>query len=121
MLRRDKRVCERYLKESDGGHECVIPPVSYYEIKRGLLAVNAIAKARDFDILCLEFEVGEMNARAWDEAAQLYALHRQNGQTIEDADLFIAAFCKVNDYTLVTNNTKHFARIAGLRLSNWME
>jgi predicted nucleic acid-binding protein len=121
MLRHDRRVCEKYLEESYNGHECVIPPVSYYEIKRGLLAVNAIAKARDFDMLCLEFEVGEMNTHAWDEAARLYALQRQNGQIVEDADLFITAFCIVNGYTLVTNNTKHFVRIDGLQLSNWTE
>ena len=76
MLRQDKNVCEQYLAESQKGHECVILPVAYYEIKRGLLATNAIAKARDFDVLCQEFEVGEMNAQAWDEAARLYALHR---------------------------------------------
>jgi predicted nucleic acid-binding protein len=121
MLRHDERVSERYVTESYKGHACVIPPVAYYEIKRGLLAINATAKARNFDILCHEFEVGEMNTRAWDEAARIYALHRQKGQTTEDADLFIAAFCIVNGYTLVTNNTKHFERIEGLRLANWAE
>ena len=121
MLRNDRNVCERYLAESQDGHECIIPPVAYYEIKRGLLASNAVAKARDFDILCQEFEVGEMNTRAWDEAARLYALHRQKGAAIEDADLFIAAFCIINGYTLVTNNIKHFVGIDGLHLVNWVE
>jgi len=121
MLRQDKRVCERYLTESYDGHECVIPPVAYYEIKRGLLAANATAKARDFDALCQEFEIGEMNVQAWDEAAMLYAMHRQKGEPIEDADLFIAAFCIVNGYTLVTNNIKHFKDIDGLQLVNWVE
>ena len=121
MLRQDKRICERYLAESRKGHECVIPPVVYYEIKRGLLATNAAAKARDFDVLCNEFEVGEMTTEVWDEAARLYAVNRQIGQSIDDADLLIAAFCAINDYTLVTNNTKHFERIDGLRFVNWAE
>ena len=30
MLRQDNDVCERYLAESQNGHECVIPPVAYY-------------------------------------------------------------------------------------------
>ena len=119
MLRQDKDVCERYMVESQKGHECVIPPVAYYEIKRGLLMTNAIAKARDFDVLCQDFEVGEMGARAWSEAARLYALHRQKGELAEDADLFIAAFCIVNDYTLVTNNIRHFEHIDELKLVNW--
>ena len=119
MLRQDKNVCEQYLTESQNGHECVIPPVAYYEIKRGLLATNAFAKARDFDILCQEFEVGEMNTQIWDEAARLYATHRQRGEPVEDADLFIAAFCIANNYTLVTDNKRHFEHINGLQLVNW--
>jgi predicted nucleic acid-binding protein len=119
MLRKDKRVCEKYLEESYKGHECIIPPVAYYEIKRGLLATNASARAREFDLLCNEFEVGVMNTHTWDEASRLYAFHRKKGQSLEDADLFIAAFCLVNGYTLVTNNTKHFKDISGLRFTNW--
>ena len=119
MLRQDEQVCERYLMESLNGHECIIPPVAYYEIKRGLLATNATAKAQYFVILCQEFEVGEMSALAWDEAARLYAICRQMGAPVEDADLFIAAFCMVNDYTLVTNNVRHFEHINGLKLVNW--
>ena len=121
MLRQDKYVCEQYLAESQKGHECVIPPVAYYEIKRGLLATNAMGKARDLGVLCQYFEVGEMNTHAWDEAARLYALHRQKGELAEDADLFIAAFCIVNDYTLVTNNIRHFEHIDGLKLVNWKQ
>jgi predicted nucleic acid-binding protein len=36
-----------------------------------------------------------------------------------DMDVLIAAFCKTYDLTLVTNNTKHFENIAGLRLADW--
>ena len=38
---------------------------------------------------------------------------------IEDMDLFIAATALYNDLTLVTNNTKHFENIPGLKLENW--
>lgn len=40
---------------------------------------------------------------------------------IEDADLFIAAVCIVNDLQLITNNKKHFSRIHGLKTENWLE
>ena len=121
MLKRDNNVCEKYLAESDNGHECIIPPVAYYEIRRGLLAINATAKTREFEILCQEFGVGEMNTSAWDKAAQLYAERRRNGRQIEDADLFIAAFCIVNGYTLVTHNIRHFDGIDGLTIVDWTE
>jgi tRNA(fMet)-specific endonuclease VapC len=121
MLKADKQVNDRYLSESEKGGECVIPPLVYYEIRRGLYATNATTKMNHFDLLCREFVVGEMNTAVWDKAAQLYALHRQQGKIIEDADIFIAAFCLVNGYILVTNNIKHFSSIDGLKLSNWKE
>jgi len=120
MLRGDRCVGERYLLESNEGHECVIPPIAYYEIRRGLLAVNATAKLRNFDELCFEFKVGDMNFHIWNEAAKIYAAGRQMGRVIEDADIFIAAFCIANRYTLVTNNTKHFEGIENLLLTNWV-
>jgi predicted nucleic acid-binding protein len=54
-----------------------------------------------------------------EHAATVYAALRRSGRTVEDADILISAFCIVNGYTLVTNNTKHFADIDGLQLANW--
>jgi tRNA(fMet)-specific endonuclease VapC len=42
------------------------------------------------------------------------------GERIEDFDLLIAATALSLNYTLVTNNTKHYRRIEGLQLENWM-
>jgi len=42
------------------------------------------------------------------------------GERIEDFDLLIAATALSLNYTLVTNNTKHYKRIKGLQLENWM-
>jgi tRNA(fMet)-specific endonuclease VapC len=38
---------------------------------------------------------------------------------IDDMDLIIAATAITMNYTLVTNNEKHFSRIPGLELENW--
>jgi len=37
----------------------------------------------------------------------------------KDADIFIAAYCMNNDYTLVTDNISDFKRIDGLNYVNW--
>jgi len=42
------------------------------------------------------------------------------GNIIDDADIFIAACALAEDLTLVTNNEKHFERIDGLRIENWL-
>ena len=62
----------------------------------------------------LELNVGVMEVFA-DIKAKMYA----KAIRIEDMDLFIAATAMYNDLTLVTNNTKHFENIPGLKLENW--
>ena len=42
------------------------------------------------------------------------------GQTISLADMEIAAITIANDFTLITGNTKHFKRVTGLKLENWL-
>ena len=41
------------------------------------------------------------------------------GNRLDDLDLIIASCAMAQNLTLVTNNTKHFARIDGLKLANW--
>ncbi len=120
MLKDNDAVYEQLDKALERNDRCVIPPIVYYEVKRGLLAVNAANKAHDFERLCCDFGVGRMNMSSWDMAAQLYAAFKRQGTPKEDADIFIAAFCIANGYTLVTNNVKHFENIDNLQIVNWV-
>jgi len=120
LLKDNSKVYESFDRATANGERCVIPPVVYYEIKRGLLFSGATIKADDFDMLCRELGIGEMSVQVWDKAAQLYSEHRKKGESIDDADLFIAAFCIVKGYTLVTNNIKRFENVEGLQLVNWI-
>jgi len=68
---------------------------------------------------------GQLNIIESDEAiskefGKLKALLENAGTIIDDADIYIAACARVYGLTLVTNNTKHFRYIKGLKLDNWM-
>lgn len=52
---------------------------------------------------------------------KIKATLEKDGNIIDDADLFIAACAMSNDAVLVTNNEKHFKRIKGLKLDNWLK
>jgi tRNA(fMet)-specific endonuclease VapC len=55
------------------------------------------------------------------KAADIYAdLHRR-GLLIGDADILIAATALVHGYAVATNNERHFQRILGLQLENWLK
>jgi predicted nucleic acid-binding protein len=60
-----------------------------------------------------------MELKDWEEAALIHARLKSRNITIEPDDIFIAAFCIVREYTLVTNNTKHFKHIDGLMYTDW--
>lgn len=50
---------------------------------------------------------------------ELKAELRRIGQPIAEFDLLIASVALAENYILVTNNTRHYARITGLQLENW--
>ena len=60
------------------------------------------------------------NEARMDKFGQIKADLRRQGKLIEDLDMLIASVAIVKDCVLVTNNTNHFKRIAGLKLENWL-
>ena len=59
-----------------------------------------------------------------EESAMLFgnikAVLKSEGNIIEDFDILIASIAMANNCVLVTNNEKHFSRIEGLKIENWL-
>ena len=57
-------------------------------------------------------------------AAELFGRNkarlRRAGNTVADADLMIAAVAQSHGAILVTGNTRHYTRVEGLRLEDWI-
>ena len=70
--------------------------------------------------MCTWYPIGEMRLETWELAANIYTDLRKAHYTVGDADILIAAFCLIDGYTLVTNNTKDFKNIDGLRFVDWV-
>lgn len=101
------------------GHDVMLNAVCYYEIKRGLHLPTFQRKDRAFAQLVQDFGMLHLDIAALDEAADIYQVLRRQGQPIEDADLLMSAIARANGATLVTNNTRHFQRVANLQLVDW--
>jgi len=43
------------------------------------------------------------------------------GTPLDEADLRIASIALANDLTMVTGNVRHFARVPGLGIENWLD
>lgn len=59
-------------------------------------------------------------AVAIDEYGRQKDILVKKGQMIEDFDLLIGCTAVTKNLTLVTDNTKHFSRIEGILLENWV-
>ncbi|MCL1929030.1 MAG: PIN domain-containing protein [Treponema sp.] len=118
-LRGNTAVIENIEKAINEDHTVVISPIVYYEVKRGLLLINATKQLQKFADLCNLFPVGEFGDYLLESAIEIYVQERKEKRNIEDADVFIAAFCLHNNYILVTDNAKHFKNIQGLHTVNW--
>ncbi len=62
----------------------------------------------------------DSNEEVCERFGKLKAQLESDGNILDDADLFIAACALVNQLTLITNNERHFSRIKGLKLENWV-
>jgi len=119
LLNGDVNVIPKYRKVLTDGSKIVIPPIVFYEVQRGLLAKRLHKRLAKFDAMYQKILHVGFDKSVWQRAAEIYASLCQQGKPIEDSDIFIAAYCIVNDFTLVTNNTRHFERIDGLKIANW--
>jgi len=123
-LRDEGRVAEHFKREiQENGNIYAISYFCAYEIKRWLnYKPTRITRsyATQFDILFQNVhELADMSSFVWEKAAEVHIALQNRGQLIGDADILIASYCLVNDYTLVTRNTNDFKRINGLQFVNW--
>jgi tRNA(fMet)-specific endonuclease VapC len=119
---RDKpaSVRERFAK-IDSQQIC-ISVVTYAELLYGVKRSSSSKVNRPI----VENYVRHLVIQPWDEmAADHYSTIRtlleSSGQPIGGMDTQIAAHALSLDAVLVTNNTRHFERVPGLKLENWVD
>lgn len=112
---------ERKLQEATSvGEEIFISFITYYEIKRGLLAVNAVRQLGSFNIFFRKYEVLFLdNIDIIEEACKIHADLKIKGRPIQDADVLIAATAIARGLVLVSNDSD-LLRVDGLSLENWL-
>ncbi|MFN6526470.1 type II toxin-antitoxin system VapC family toxin [Nostoc sp. ChiSLP03a] len=96
---------------------CVITAAElYYGAYNSNRVSENLSNAEDF---IQNLSVLSLTDHALRKYGELKAELRRIGQTIAEFDLLIASVALAENYTLVTNNTRHYERINGLKLENW--
>lgn len=94
--------------------------ITYYEIVSGLKRKDARKKLDAFLEFAAQNSVLPLTETAASLAAEQYARLCKSGTPVDDIDLLIAGIALANDLVLVTHNTRHFERITGLELADWI-
>lgn len=101
--------------------EVSISAITRAETRFGLALLKPDDKRRrTVDLLLNEFPVLPWTGEAADRYGEIAAHLQHTGQPIGDMDTQIAAHALVLGLTLVTHNTRHFKRVPGLKLEDWM-
>ena len=101
--------------------EVAISAITRAETQFGLALLQPDDKRRrTVDLLLNEFPVLPWTLEAADRYGDIAAHLQQTGQPIGVMDTQIAAHAVVMGLSLVTHDTRHFKRVPGLKLADWM-
>lgn len=110
---------EHRMAQYDQGTLC-ISAITLAELEVGVEKSQNYTKNRDaLDEFCVLFDVLNFGRDAAMEYGRVRANLESQGRIIGSLDLLIAAHCLADGATLVTNNTREFSRVEGLRVENW--
>ena len=104
---------------AQGLDKCAISEITYAELLYG--AANSqmpLKNAEAVELFIVDLEVIPISSAIPIFAREKSRL-RRIGKPLEDFDLLIGATAINHDLTLVTNNTRHFNRLQGIKLEDW--
>ena len=78
------------------------------------------ATRESVDSFLKPFEILGFDARAAGEYAEIRLQLEKEGRPIGERDLLIAAIARSRRLRVVTHNSREFARVAGLKVEDWM-
>lgn len=126
----DTSICIELLRGNDKVRQkcieynqlCCISVISAIELIYG--AYNAPERYQNQELAKARLLIDYYDVVGIDEVVDAFCREKVRigaaGQTIEDFDLLIGISARENKLTVVTHNAKHFSRIEGLEIVDWL-
>ncbi|MGD1107025.1 MAG: PIN domain-containing protein [Candidatus Korobacteraceae bacterium] len=119
IMNRSSLGAMRRLQSEAVGDVC-ISAISRSELEYGVeVSPRRDKDRRSLDIFLRHIEVLDFPSDAALDYAQIRAFLKVRGRLIGANDLLIAAHARFLELTLVTNNTREYLRVPGLKVENW--
>jgi tRNA(fMet)-specific endonuclease VapC len=120
ILKRNLNTNNRLREATRSGEEVFISCITYYEVKRGLISINAVRQLADFNQFCTDYEVLFLDdIEIIEKACEIHADLKRKGMPIQDADVLIASTAIISGLILVTNDSD-MSRVEKLTVQNWL-
>lgn len=120
-LRRSSAVLEARVNEALLQQSVALSVLTRAELRFGQAGMAADDRRRTLiDHFLQQLPSLPWTPRAADHYGALKDANRRNGSPIGEIDTQIAAHALAEGLTLVTHNTRHFERVPGLKLQDWM-
>ena len=99
----------------------VLSMVTLAELRYGAEKSQAKEKAiKAIEQLSRHIQIAELDEVVAEHYADIRAQLERQGKPIGNNDLWLAAHARAKNWVLVSNNTREFERVVGLRLENWV-
>ncbi len=118
-LKQNSQILQKIKLIESKEEKIFISCITYFEIRRGFLAVDAPKQRKKFEEFCQNYPIIFLDDLAiLEKAAEIHANLRLRGLPIQTEDILIAATAIVKSLIVVSNDTD-LARVEGLSLENW--
>ena len=120
-VRRSSPALEDRVNDALTSQSIAISVLTRAELRFGQAGMQADDKRRSFiDHFLLRLPNLVWTSNAADRYGDIKALQQRQGTPIGEIDTQIAAHAQAEGLILVTHNTKHFDKVPGLKLEDWM-
>ncbi|AFY35453.1 type II toxin-antitoxin system VapC family toxin [Calothrix sp. PCC 7507] len=119
ILKKNVNVENKFREARRLQKDIFISCITYYGVKRGLLAINATRQLADFSLFCHRYQILFLDDIAiLEKACQIYVDLQSRGLTIQEQDILIAATAITRGLILVSNDSD-LQGVQGINLENW--
>lgn len=111
-------VIERFRRHEVG--DIGVSSITVSELAFGVAKTGSKRNVHTLEKFLLPLEIMPFTAEAAFVAGTVRAVLEKRGKPIGPMDLLIASHAKALGVTVVTNNTREFGRVPGLKVQNWI-
>ncbi|MEH1854278.1 MAG: PIN domain-containing protein [Nostoc sp.] len=120
ILKRNVIINQKFREVLRLKQDVFISCITYYEVKRGLLAINATRQLVEFNKFCQVYKILLIDdIEIIERACEIHVDLQRRGLKIQEQDILIAATAIARSLTLVSNDSD-LLRVEGLSLKNWL-